>query len=182
MPIATAAPEALDAAPAGPANRILPGFVRIAQQGQNLCWAACCEMLFTYRRPGHGTTQCQMAATQHGQPRDTCCVNPIPGKCDQPAWPDDTYARNNIVFERQQSDIAFADLCAQIDRGDPVEVYYQWSPGGGHVAMVVGYFTDAGLDEVQVDDPYYAGGRMLFSHVRSAYGYGSWRVTYTKLR
>jgi len=165
--------------PGAGANNVLAGFTRIPQKGDNLCWAACAGMLFRFRGFNPVPQQCDLAATEFGQAPGTCCVTPIPGLCDQGAFPDNTYTRAGVAFNRVLTDIPFADIQTAIDNNQPVEVYYAWTNGGAHVAMLSGYYTDSGVDEVEVDDPYYSGGRLLYSDVQAAYGFGVWNETYT---
>jgi hypothetical protein len=67
---------------------------------------------------------------------------------------------------------------SEIDAGRPVEVYYQWSGGGSHVAQIVGYDGD----QLDVFDPAYGPGPRKYSFVVAAYGLGAWTSTYAGFR
>lgn len=164
------APAAALVAPGAPADDLLRvPFIR--QQQLNWCWAACCEMLLQF----HSLTpasQCQMASHVFGR---TCCAAPLHPDCDQGAWPDDVYGDFGVWVRRWDQVFSEGEVEAFIAAKTPLEVYYAWTGGKAHVAIIVGRFANGDL---LVHDPSYGTGRRSYRAVVSAYGLGAWTMTY----
>jgi hypothetical protein len=164
----------LQLAPPGAANPL--GVPFLQQQQTNWCWAACCEMVFRYYG-APDVSQCNMASAQFGL--DCCTNHPVGGACNVGNWPERVYPAYNYRCARVDRAYTLAEIKAEIDAGRPVEVYYAWSGGGAHVALVTGYFAN---DDLQVHDPWYGTARRAYTFVVNAYNLGSWRITYSDLR
>ena len=148
-----------------------------SQEQTNWCWAACCQMVFRHA----GTAdrrQCEMATAQFG---GQCCAAPGSTACNLGNWPENTYYHYGFNYTRRDTALSFAAVQAEIDAQRTVEIYYRWSDGNAHVALIVGYY---GNGDVEVFDPWpsYGPGRRDFSYVRTAYGLGSWQISYTNLQ
>jgi hypothetical protein len=169
-------PAAFALAPPGAAASMLP-IPYAQQQADNWCWAACCEMVFSQVPALDPLTQCALAEEQF---QGGCCQVPVSAACDQPNWPDAVYNRHQFSFVREPRALSFNEVKSEIDAKRPVEVYYAWSAAGAHVAVIIGYYENG---DVEVYDPWkdYGPGRRAFDFVVSAYGLGSWTMSYSGL-
>lgn len=171
-------PPAAAAAPA-PGGRTLP-VPYLAQEQGNWCWAGCCEMVFHHAGKNIGLTQCQMASDEFGV---ACCTTPNSAVCNQGNWPHYVYNRYAFGYTQVNRALSFADVQAEIDANRPVEIYYAWTGGGAHVALIIGYLDNG---DVVVHDPWgpwaYTSRQFAFSYVLSAYSLGNWTMTYKNLR
>jgi hypothetical protein len=143
------------------------------QEQSNWCWAGCCQMVFAYYKLN--IQQCDMAGFSFG---GNCCINPSGSVCNRGSWPEPIYNRWNINCRRGEIPFTFGMLQPEIDSGRPVEPYYAWSGGGAHVAVITGY-TDNG--ELWVGDPWYGPGLHSYNDVLTAYGLGTWSLTFYNL-
>lgn len=176
-PIPASPPFAM-AAP-GAAGRILP--VPYFKQEQDLwCWAGCCEMIFHHAGKNSHLTQCAMASAQF---RTSCCAAPGSAACNRANWPHYVYRRYNFGHTQVNRALTFAEVQTEINADRPVEVYYAWTQGGAHVALIIGYLTNG---DVVVHDPWgpwgYTSRQFPLSYVQNAYNQGSWGMTYKDLR
>jgi ABC-type bacteriocin/lantibiotic exporter with double-glycine peptidase domain len=156
--------------PPGGSSKLL-GVPYLRQEQTNWCWAACCEMVFSYYKVT--ARQCEMATYQFG--RD-CCRTPSTKVCNQANWPENIYAKWRFFFAKTAASISSTTLCAEIDANRPVEVLYKWRGRGAHVALICGYYENG---DVEVHDPWYGQGRYSFPEIVQAYGRGTWTATYT---
>ena len=151
----------------------------LAQEQGNWCWAGCCEMVFHHAGQNSGLTQCAMASAEFGA---ACCAAPNSGVCNQGNWPENVYSRYGFNYTRLHNAISFAQVKAEIDADRPVEIYYAWTGGGAHVALIIGYL---GNGDVVVHDPWgpwgYVSRQFAFSYVQNAYNQGNWTMTYKDL-
>jgi hypothetical protein len=118
-------------------------------------------------------SQCEIASAEFG---GNCCLSPSSSLCNQPAWPDATYNRHGVRFTMSGGSVTFAGVQVEVGAGRPLNVYFAWRGGGAHLAVIRGYFGNGDLD---VHDPWYGPGRRSYANVLSAYGLGSWTLTYT---
>jgi hypothetical protein len=146
-----------------------------AQQQTNWCWAACSEMTIEFLAVGPAT-QCDIATLEFGA---NCRAAPASSICNQPAWPNATFNRFGVHFLTSPGSVSQAGVQVEIGAGRPLHVYYAWRGGGAHLAVVRGFFSNGDLD---VLDPWFGQGRRSYTNVLSAYGMGSWALTYTGIR
>lgn len=145
-----------------------------AQLQSNWCWAACSQMVFGYYHT-NSLQQCDLASRQFNQ---LCCANPSAAACDQGEWPENVYPKYHMGFSIIKASMSFSDVANEIAQQRPVEVYYAWTGGGAHVALITGVYDN---NDVWVDDPYYGAGRRAFSAVQSGYGLGQWTISYSDI-
>jgi hypothetical protein len=140
----------------------------------NLCWAACVEMVL--RRYGDNThpmcKMCSMVAHQD------CCNAWNSGVCDRGHWPADIYAAYEFSCSPLNTPVTPQAIAQEIDAGKPVEVFYQWSAGGFHTALVYGYYADG---RFALADPLFGTTPAAYDAILHAYGRGGWIVTYYNL-
>jgi hypothetical protein len=158
-------------APGAPAPLAVP---YIKQEQTNWCWAACCEMVFDFNSVT--VRQCDMATSQFG---GNCCVTPSSAVCNQGNWPENVYPQYTFQCLRTNAAFTAAAVQTEINAGRPVEVYYAWTGGGAHVALIIGYYDNG---DFEVNDPWYGPGRRTDASVRAAYNFGAWTITYSNLR
>jgi len=139
----------------------------------NLCWAACCQMVFAYY--GRPVQLCDITAAVFGVP---CCNEPT--ACDHGAWPETVYSNPQWNFQWQRMEQAFllGNVIFEITANRPIETYYAWNGGGAHVALISGYYSN---QDIQVLDPWYGPGRLSYQYVLAGYGQGAWTKTYFHL-
>jgi hypothetical protein len=159
-------------APGAPAPLAVP---YIKQEQTNWCWAACCEMVFDFNSVVT-VRQCDMATSQFG---GNCCVTPSSAVCNQGNWPENVYPQYTFQCLRTNAAFTAAAVQTEINAGRPVEVYYAWTGGGAHVALIIGYYDNG---DFEVNDPWYGPGRRTDASVRAAYNFGAWTITYSNLR
>jgi len=144
----------------------------IYQEQTNWCWAACAEMIYRFL----GITnwrQCHMAQAIFGA---NCCSVPSSSVCNQPNWVENALNLVGIRWYRHETAYSFYGVRFEIDASRPVQVMYAWSSGGGHAALIRGYYDDTDLD---VHDPWYGPGRRTYDSILNAYGMGYWFATLT---
>ena len=150
--------------------------VPFIKQEQTLwCWAACCWMVFRFYGVSN-VRQCDMAAAQFG---GNCCAAPSSSACNKGNWPENTYRHYGFNCTKFNGTFSQSSIRAEIDSGRPLEPYYSWRNGGAHVAIIRGYYDNGDLE---VNDPWYGPGRRAFNYVLTAYGLGTWAITYSSLR
>jgi hypothetical protein len=175
MPLRIAQGVTILPPPAGASAQLNVAYIE--QEQDNWCWAACCEMVFNFNGVNN-VRQCDMSSAQFG---GDCCASPSSSACNQGNWPENTYGHYAFNCTKNSVALSLAAVQAEIDSNRPVEVYYAWTGGGAHVALVIGYYDNGDLE---VFDPWssYGPGRRPYSYVLSAYGMGSWTLTYSNLR
>jgi hypothetical protein len=117
-------------------------------------------------------TQCTMASDEFGL---ACCTTPLDPGCDHGAWPESAYGRYHVAATLAERSYTADELRGQVDQESPVEVYYEWTGGGAHVAVVAGYYENG---DFLVHDPWYGSGRRTHQQIESGYGLGAWTMTY----
>jgi hypothetical protein len=167
---------AFASAPPGAAATML-SIPYVRQVGDNWCWAACCEMVFSQAPALDPLTQCDLAEEEF---RGGCCNVPVSNACDQPNWPDTVYNRHQFNYVRESRALSFDEVKKEINANRPVEVYYAWNTAGAHVAVIVGYYANG---DVEVYDPWKDNGPgpRAFDFVLAAYGRGAWTMSYSGL-
>ncbi len=158
---------------AAPTQLAVPYF---RQDGNNWCWAACAEMVFRYYNV-NSLSQCDLASAQF----NLQCTDPPSTACDQPEWPDNVYPKYQMGFTAIKTPMSLSDVTAEINSGRPVEVYYAWTGGGAHVALITAVYAGG---EVWVDDPapQNGPGRRTFTAVQNAYTLGRWAMSYRGIK
>ena len=152
-----------------------PPIPYIRQEQDNWCWAACCEMIV--RGMGFGQIrQCDMASKRSGS---ACCATPDSHECDQGAWPEVEYVKHGVDLDPQNMAVSLEVVRGELDRGCPVEVYYAWTAGGAHVALIV---EQLGGDRYRVHDPWYGSAVRTYDDILSGYGMGQWTSSYINIR
>jgi hypothetical protein len=149
----------------------------------NLCWAACCEMIF--QKYGRTVSLCQLASEAF---RAKCCPDPSSAVCNKTYWPDDNSP--NDIYSLHGFDHAFlpaglelANVLYEINNGRPVIAVLNWlgSDGedeGRHMIVIAGYYPNCDL---LVKDPLNGEGRLAYDYVNAAYGRGRWSESYYSL-
>jgi len=146
----------------------------IHQEQDNWCWAACCEMLIALLSE-QPVSQCQMASTQFGL---VCCSQPLNSGCDTGCWPEDAYNKFGVQVTRVDNAIGGPDIDAELNAGRAVEVYFAWTGGGAHVALITGKYPNA---DYEVHDPWYGQGARTLDQINSGYGMGNWQISYVSI-
>jgi hypothetical protein len=124
------------------------------QETSMWCWAASGQMTMEYL--GHNVAQCVQANNRLN--RTDCCNNPVPSACIQGGWPEYekygfTATRTSskaLTWQQAQRELSGVQACA--DR--PFAFTWKWPGGGGHVMVAIGYRTIAGVDYVEINDPW----------------------------
>jgi hypothetical protein len=138
----------------------------------NLCWAACCSMVF--QKFGLSTVAlCSLATEAFG--RD-CCSSPDPS-CDNTHWPDDIFESRSFSHQRG-GPLTLANILYEINAGRPVCAVFEWQGGGGHMIAICGYYPNG---DVLIKDPMYGEGRVSLDFVAAAYNRGEWSDSYYNL-
>jgi hypothetical protein len=144
-----------------------------------LCWAACCEMIFrSYGR--NNVTLCRMASEASGL---NCCPDPSSKACDQPHWPDDILRNHGFSFLRSTSALTLANILYEINCKRPVMAVLEWlgadgSDEGRHIIVVGGYYPNCDL---LVNDPLKGQARLGYDYLNAAYNLGRWAESYYNL-
>ena len=126
------------------------------------CWAASGQMIMAYL--GHDVNQCTQANNAFGQTRCPCnqCgaspeANPTPA-CISGGWPE----FEKYGFESKQTSeepLAWNALTRQLSDASnckrrPFAFSWHWPGGGGHMMVAKGYSTVAGVNHVEILDPW----------------------------
>jgi hypothetical protein len=138
----------------------------------NLCWAACCAMVLRH----YGTSASVLDVLR--SVRGNGCANATPGSaCDAGVWPDQAFPHLGMRCDRATGAASPGNVQFEINRNRPVEVYFAWDDGGNHVAIISGY-DDNDNSQLHVKDPLMGEGTVSHAHLMSAYGKGSWDLTF----
>jgi Papain-like cysteine protease AvrRpt2 len=185
---ATTIPVDMDTSqiPAGDAVQLaIPYVQQVPGPGQKpyaeLCWAACCAMVTQALNrcyPGKCSalpqTICQVASTTLEKP---CCPNPDDAGCDVTADVNTVYEKCGLPCTQWSNYFEWDAVEQEIGIGRrPIEVYFLWTKGGSHVALISGYKSST--HELFVLDPLYGAGWTRYEDVLAAYGWGSWTQSY----
>lgn len=150
MPLKSATPHRVTV---GPPELAVP---RIAQLGEEWCWAASAQMVLAfYQNPTPTPQQCDLAnlLLSFGH----CCATPLPEPdCDQPCFASDVewiYNQHGRSATRLFHVADHARLVHEITQGKPVEVLLVVDIQSSHVVIVKWAGTDAGQPSVHINDP-----------------------------
>ena len=179
-PIPLAEPQA---ATFGLTAAVLPnrlGIQYVSQlPNQNLCWAACCQMVLGPARTHTGAV-CGVASHVFGM---QCCPDPRTRNCDWPADITAAYKEFGINAPPWGSSFREADLVAHIEVGRyPIQLYFLIADRA-HTSIVVDSL-DVSVNGVaakafRVYDPWYGGLSCSYDSLRRFYGHGGlWTDTY----
>jgi hypothetical protein len=149
----------------------------------NLCWAACCEMVLRANRVTN-IRICDLAQIWAPSGSDCCADGNITSSaCDQAfATPEQAYRQCNVPLADPNVPYQFAfqmpDLTREIATNRrPVEIYFLWSSGlTAHLALAIGV---SGNGMLFINDPHYGRGWVAYDDVVNAYNLGgTWRQTW----
>ncbi len=126
------------------------------QETNNWCWAATTQMLAQHL--GLYVTQCDLA--NHRFSKTNCCDYQNPGSdcpktsdCNTPGWLELDYA--GVKFSESSSALSWSALKKQVYCSKkPMGYAYGTSGVVGHVLVIKGYVTVAGVDYVVLNDPW----------------------------
>lgn len=140
----------------------------------NWCWAACMQMVTTYRR--NPVQQCN-AANMFLNRNDCCPSNPACNvtmtavqsvqQYHQMGYPNATLWNYPFTFPQVQW---------AIDNNLPLEAGLYW-PTHAHDVLVRGYNTDNGATDVYVNDPFDGPMLVTYQYLLTGYGMGNWAET-----
>ena len=126
------------------------------QETRNWCWAAVTQMLAEHE--GIIVKQCDLADHRFGM--TMCCDPATPGttcpkadSCNRPGWPMLDYA--GLTFSESGAALSWADVRDEIYCDENPMGFAYGTPGVvGHVVVIKGYITLAGIDYVVLNDPW----------------------------
>src|ERR1700733_769833 len=168
MPLSTSSPLVVYQAPESDGSTVLLQVPWYSSTEQEWCWAACAQML-AYFYENTVTDQCKFADLLFtGQ---DCCGSPT--GCNQPVDLGDVtklFQAFGKSANFQPSPIEFDLIQTEISAGRPVQVGYQWSNQGNHVAVIAGISEDSVGPMVYVNDPdpQFAYGWVYYSNLQLA--------------
>jgi hypothetical protein len=148
------------------------------QQQSMWCWAACIEMVVVHYNTA-AVQQCDIV--NFAVARTDCCINPTSGWCNT-GIPTALYAGIYNHFGVDQilafgGASTFAGVQTNINANRVLEVQLNWTAGGAHVVLVVGWSSDGG-NFVQVNDPGYGSMWITYAALLYGYGMGTWVQTW----
>lgn len=130
------------------------------QETSMWCWASSGQMIMDYF--GHGISQCQQANVKFGTtacPCQQCGTNPDPNPvCVQGGWPQ--LEQFGFTYSRTYDQaLSWDDVQEQLSEGHycdkkPFAFSWHWPGGSGHMMVAIGYKTVAGVNLVEVLDPF----------------------------
>ncbi len=128
----------------------------LAQGTQNWCWAASGQMIMN-SLGNTAVSQCQEATDYPFVPPQTSpatnwCVSPTDdwGFTGWPQFGHYGFSASQTPFGTA---LSYEQLKTEIDNGRPIAFVWAWDGGGGHMMVVIGYLTEAGVDKVVINDP-----------------------------
>jgi len=193
--------ESMPAAPVSLAGPHELEIEPVKQRHAMWCWAACVEMVLKYYE--RHEEQCAIVAEKRrleGLQAQTVCGDEqrFGQEGCHKRRVDDVWRAFNIQSPETPDDqpagvVGFDKIKEEIDvHKRPVEVALRWNEeigGGGHVVLIKGWAEVDGKDVVILNDPLASGrlvsgheGRLTFQELRSAFGNGSWKHTWTNLK
>jgi hypothetical protein len=186
MPLQNSTPVPIDALTGAAPRQLLP-ITYVRQEQSEWCWAACCQMVFAMNgktnADGTPITQEQMASAMFGV--NCAGANGSSAACDKGCYPNQAYAYYSFACTQAMGALPATPAAGgnggptctgEIDAGRPVEVYYLWTQGNTHVALLVGYYDNG---DFEVFDPLYGEASHSYQEVLTAYGRGSWAASYS---
>lgn len=152
------------------------------QLAANWCWAACVEMIVTWKDERSTLRQCELASRQF---MAMCCTSPVTVVCDQPLsigkiqplWHDHGVG---AVYFATPLDPQF--VLNEVSAGRPVQLAI-FRNRAGHVVLVSEAADDPSKVVVLDPAPRGQGTRTVatLDHLRSGLDIGRWRFTWTGL-
>ena len=135
-----------------------------AQQTGMWCWATSGEMIMQYH--GVSVAQCKQAndfyptcyKEQFTDLKIDCCgflstATPVDERIVLGGWPQ--YQDYGFTLkQKSDSPLSFEEIKAQIDAKQPISFSWRWKAGGGHVMVLTGYKTVAGVPMIKINDPW----------------------------
>jgi hypothetical protein len=122
----------------------------IGQQESLWCWAASAEMVMDLL--GTKVRQCEQANERLG--KTTCCNAKTPPACIQTGWPEFPKYGFKATKNTTARALSWDELTAEIGCNKrPVVFSWQYTKGGGHMMVAIGYQVSAGVREVLIHDP-----------------------------
>jgi len=126
------------------------------QETGNWCWAATTQMLAQHF--DIAVTQCDLANHRFG--RTDCCDPETEGvpcpkrsECNSPGWPELDYA--GLDFSETSTALSWSNIRKQIYCKKNPMGYAYGTPGVvGHVLVIKGYISVAGVDYLVLNDPW----------------------------
>ena len=148
-------------------------------QYRNLCWAACGAMILRYKNFNVQLSDV-VFRTQEWLGNPNC----TPARCDEDLEPWLVYKAFGFGYDRVRDLPLAPDNVEQLVRARiPIEVYWKWNNGGGHVVLIVGLYADGDLqifDPEKSYNPPQSGDKLPYDEVLCAVGNrGSWQDTLT---
>jgi hypothetical protein len=138
----------------------------------NLSWAACGAMVLQHNYINVNLSD--IASKVLGM---DCRSMPPP--CDKPVWPQDMYKAYGFSCQTVGAPLNLRSVKARIANMQPVQAYFQWEDGLGHMVLIVGCYANGDL---LVHDPLRGRGRQTYHAVLYGYGRGSWQRTWYHFR
>ena len=120
------------------------------QETELWCWAASGEMVMEFL--GTSITQCDEANKRFGL--TDCCNNPVPAACINGGWPE--FGKYGFsVRITSSAPLSWDNVREQIScKRKPFAFSWQWTGGGGHMMVAIGYATVGGVNYVTINDPW----------------------------
>lgn len=177
-----------------PGSVTVPDLVRVLQDQNHWCWAACTIMVLNrYDISGH--TQCELASSLFDPQNKSCCDHPASTKCNQGCDTDKIETvYSGFKIDCQQEPIpdgpstVFIDhllstIRAEIDAKRPVELRYVMDINSSHAVLLTGYVpTSDGGFRYMVTDPLHTGGCMTGDALATLDGRGNWANIWTGIK
>lgn len=158
----------------------------IAQDQNQWCWAACAEMILKYYKET-GIGQCDLANLAFADAGGGCCRVPSSSLCDKKLSDPQIgqlfdMKAVRIHYHYTANSVPFAVVQGEIDNCRPVQIGVT-QRGGGHVAIIKGWFTAQMGEYLIVNDPGSGGsqGPVSFSDLQTANSFRTWDATWTEL-
>ncbi len=114
---------------------------RVTQSKDKWCWAACSEMIGTYKNSNSTRDQWDVVAyvKDSSYPNKTATSSEIEKGIK--------YASvDKVTYQTSSSPLSFSTTQSNIDSSNPIVVWMTWNNGEGHVVVCSGYQT-SGKDE-----------------------------------
>jgi hypothetical protein len=157
-------------APPGPDDVVLPVRYVKQQPFQNLCWAACGQMVLEYEGVAPFGRLCELTTKIFGP---HCCADE--DSCDNEESPETLYDAFGFSYEKLGNPMSERSVKEWIRAKYPVQTYFEYSQGGAHTALIVGFLTGG---RYLVYDPRWGDGVCSYEDLLAVYGMGSWEDTW----
>jgi hypothetical protein len=182
MPIQVPSPEPIPQATVGEGGTLLnvPYCSQCKPNGetyQNLCWAACCQMVLLC----NGTPVAGIPGILAQVIGPACGANP--DQCDETYWPTDAYHLLKYQCSQLEHPFDMTALNHEIVLNQrPVEALFEWTGGGSHVVIIAGIVPGPDGDFfLTILDPIRGHGVFSYDYVFHAYGSGYWVYTFYEM-